>query len=204
MSPFTLEHSRWAYRADFALYGGAVVLFATFLLVAGPPGMRLEIWALALLGLVGWSALEYALHRFVLHGLPPFKRWHAQHHRRPQALMGAPTWLSLSLFGLGAALPAWSLLPLQAALPLLLGLLLGYTAYISTHHWLHHAGGPKFEWQRRRLRWHARHHERAGSRRQTGHYGVTTALWDRLLGTGGRASRRALLWQDEATDPEAR
>jgi sterol desaturase/sphingolipid hydroxylase (fatty acid hydroxylase superfamily) len=85
MSLFTLEHSRWAYREDFALYGTAVAVFAAFLLVAGPRELRLEIWALALLGLASWSAIEYALHRFVLHGLQPFQHWHAQHHHR-----GAP------------------------------------------------------------------------------------------------------------------
>jgi cyclopropane-fatty-acyl-phospholipid synthase len=30
----------------------------------------------ALAGLLGWSLIEYGVHRFVLHGLAPFRRWY--------------------------------------------------------------------------------------------------------------------------------
>ena len=36
MNLFTLEHSRRAYRADFVLYGLAVLLMAALLLLDGP------------------------------------------------------------------------------------------------------------------------------------------------------------------------
>ena len=106
MSPFAIEHSRWAYRADFALYGTAVLMLAGFLQVAAPRGLRLELWTLALLGLASWSAIEYALHRFVLHGLQPFRRWHAEHHERPSAPIFAPTVFSAALIGTLVFLPA--------------------------------------------------------------------------------------------------
>ena len=69
MGIFTLEHSRLGYFADFALYGSAVVVLAAFLLIAGPAEQRLEIVLFASVGLVGWTAIEYVLHRFVLHGV---------------------------------------------------------------------------------------------------------------------------------------
>lgn len=73
MGLLSLEHSKAAYRADLALHGAAVA------------------------GLAGWTAIEYAMHRFVLHGMPPFRAWHALHHARPSARIGAPTLLSGSL-----------------------------------------------------------------------------------------------------------
>ena len=105
MSLFTLEHSKTAYRADFALYGTAVMALAAFLLLSGPREQRLEIVTFTLVGLCSWTAIEYALHRFVLHGLKPFSRWHAEHHQRPTALICAPTILSATLVATGPC--AW-------------------------------------------------------------------------------------------------
>ena len=64
---------------------------AVLLAIVAPYERRTELMALALLGLVAWTLLEYVLHRFVLHGMQPFQAWHAEHHRRPQALIGTPT-----------------------------------------------------------------------------------------------------------------
>jgi len=186
-----LVFSRVGYALDFLVYGLLCVALATVLVLSSPWSESLRLLSWLVLGAFTWCCLEYLLHRFVLHGLPPFKQWHAQHHAQPRALMGIPTWASFVLFTGGAAVPAWALLPLPSALALVLGLLLGYVAYIGTHHCLHHPGRMDAGWQRRALRWHARHHGRAGSQRQLGHFGVTTSLWDQLLGTGGRASRRA-------------
>jgi hypothetical protein len=176
MSLFTLEHSRWAYRADFALYGTAVAVFAAFLLVAGPRELRLEIWALALLGLASWSAIEYALHRFVLHGLQPFQRWHAEHHERPTALICAPTIFSATLIATLVFLPALVFGNLWRACALTLGVLSGYLAYAVTHHATHHWRADN-AWLRRRKRWHALHHHR----NVPGCYGVTSGFWDQVF-----------------------
>jgi len=80
--------------------------------LTAPRAAALEAVGLAVLGLAAWTLIEYALHRFVLHGLQPFARWHADHHRRPSALIGASNFFELAvataiaLFGLrsGAAL----------------------------------------------------------------------------------------------------
>jgi membrane protein YqaA with SNARE-associated domain len=90
MGLFTLEHSQLAYRADFVLYGSAVPLLAAFLLLAGPRAQWAQMAACVLAGLAGWSLIEYLLHRFVLHRVQPFQRWHAEHHQRPTALICAP------------------------------------------------------------------------------------------------------------------
>ena len=99
MGLFSLEHSKAAYRADFAIYLSAVVALALFLAVEAPPERWWATVALTVAGLISWSAIEYALHRFVLHGLQPFRGWHEAHHDRPSALICAPTVLSAGLIG---------------------------------------------------------------------------------------------------------
>jgi len=183
MGLFKLEHSPSAYRADFILYGSAVAILAAFLLVASPRAQRLEIVALALLGLVSWSAIEYALHRFVLHGLQPFRRWHTQHHLRPAALIATPTILSGTLIALLGFLPALLLADLWSACALTLGLLTGYLVYAITHHAIHHWRADN-TWLKERKRLHALHHHSE----QPGCYGVTSAFWDRVFGSTHRAT----------------
>ena len=138
MALFELEHSEGAYRADFALYGAAIALLAAYLLRTVPHGQWLATVALAAIGLVGWSAIEYGIHRFVLHGLPPFKGWHAQHHRRPSALIAMPTLLSAALIGALVFLPAWGFANGPDACALTLGVLIGYFGYSLAHHATHH------------------------------------------------------------------
>ena len=186
MGLFTMEHGKAAYRADFVLYGTAVVALGTFLMVAAPDGQRIVLAAFASAGLASWTAIEYALHRFVLHGLPPFRGWHAQHHARPAALICTPTILSGTLIALLVFLPALLLGDVWRACALTLGLLTGYLAYAVTHHAIHHVrrdGG----WLAQRKRWHALHHHHA---EPAGCYGVTSAFWDRVFRTTNRFTRR--------------
>lgn len=185
MSLFTLEHGRAAYLADFVLYGAAVVILAVLLLVSGPRDRWLELVAIVLAGLAGWTAIEYAMHRFVLHGLQPFRRWHAEHHERPSALICTPTILSATLVISLVFLPALMLAGWWPACALTLGVLAGYLAYSITHHATHH-WHARNAWLVRRKRWHAlHHHEEPPSR-----YGVTSAFWDHVFGTAGVPTTR--------------
>lgn len=183
MDLFTLEHSRRAYRADFVLYSLAVLVIAGLLLLDGPRDRWLATAGFALTGLVGWTFIEYLLHRFVLHGLQPFKRWHAEHHDRPTALICTPTLLSGSLIFTLVYLPAFVVGSVWTACALTLGVLTGYLAYAVTHHATHHwqVDNP---WLQRRKRWHALHHHHV---RRPGCFGVTSAVWDRVFCTAGRA-----------------
>jgi sterol desaturase/sphingolipid hydroxylase (fatty acid hydroxylase superfamily) len=186
MSFFTLEHSKTAYRADFVLYGAAVVCLAAYLVAASPQNDHGSLLVIALAGLAAWTFIEYALHRFVLHGLQPFKRWHAAHHERPSALICTPTILSAVLIGLLVFLPALLLGGSWRACALTAGLLTGYLFYTATHHAIHH-WHARSAWLQRRKRWHALHHHRGAS----GHYGVTSAFWDRVFGSYVTAPSKA-------------
>ena len=174
---FALESSKVAYLADFALLCAFIGGLAAFLLVTGAPAKRAELIALALIGLGGWTLVEYVVHRFVLHGLEPFQRWHALHHRRQTALIYAPTILTVSAVVALVLLPAWMLGDLSPACAVMLGLLIGYLAYSIAHHAIHHWSADS-RWLRRRKRWHSLHHRPSQPR---GRYGVVTAFWDHVF-----------------------
>lgn len=178
MTLFSIEHGPAAYWVDFGIYGAVVAVLAILLAVVAPREHWPNLVALVLLGAAGWTLIEYALHRFVLHGLEPFLSWHAEHHQRPMALMSTPTLLSISLVALLVFLPGLLAAGFWPALALTLGMSAGYLAYALIHHATHHwrSVGP---WMTRRKRWHARHHHMSGC------YGVSTSFWDRVFGTTG-------------------
>ena len=178
MPLFSIEHSTTAYRADFLLYGSAVPALGAWLALGAPAGMGLEMAAMVGGGVLAWSAVEYLLHRFVLHGLQPFKGWHLEHHQRPAALICAPTLLSASLIVLLVSLPALWLLGEWLGGALALGVLAGYLGYAITHHAVHH-WRVQSPWLKRRKYAHARHHHL----QQPCCYGVTSGVWDKVLGT---------------------
>lgn len=182
MRLFSLEHSQWAYRADFAIYALASILMGVCLVVGGPHGQKAELLVAAGLGLLGWPLIEYGLHRFVLHGLKPFSTWHAAHHQRPHALICTPTALSAALIAILIFMPVALLSDIWLAMALTFGLLTGYLAYAVTHHALHHWRSDN-AWLRQRKLSHALHHD---PRRPAGHYGVTSSLWDEVMGTANR------------------
>jgi cyclopropane-fatty-acyl-phospholipid synthase len=178
MGLFSLEQDAALVRADFAFYGLLVALLAGMTVLTVPAAHVRQAVAWVFAGAAGWTLAEYALHRFVLHGVQPFKRWHAMHHERPLALIATPTVLTAALFAALVALPAWWLFPLWHACALVLGVMLGYLAYIVTHHAVHHAHFGS-RWLHRHKRWHALHH-RAGSQAC---YGVSLPLWDHVFGS---------------------
>jgi hypothetical protein len=178
MGLMTLEHSKAAYGADFALYGAAVSALAAYLLLAAPTQLAAPLTGAMLLGIGLWTLAEYALHRFVLHGVQPFKRWHSEHHLRPAALICAPTILSGALIVTLVLLPAWALVGKWLASALTLGVLLGYLAYATTHHAVHH-WRTRNDWLKQRKRWHASHHLAPSAC-----FGVTSSGWDWVFGSG--------------------
>ena len=176
MNLLNTEHSPGGYALDFALYGAACLALLAYLGTQTPSHAWGQLAGWALLGGLAWTLLEYALHRFVLHGLQPFSRWHGEHHRRPEALVCTPTLVSAALFLLLVYLPARWWLGAWSAAAFTLGLLLGYLWYSTVHHAIHH-WTLDTAWLRQRKRWHAQHHHVYPVCR----YGVTTQVWDRFF-----------------------
>lgn len=178
MEIFKLEHSKAAYRADFFLYSAAVITLTIYLLVNAPAPRKIEIVGLSIFGLMSWTLIEYTLHRLVLHGLPPFRRWHEVHHQQPDALICTPTILSGTLIALLVFLPALLLGDYWRACALTLGLLTGYLGYAITHHAIHH-WRINHAWFKALKRQHMRHHHQ----NQSSFFGVTCRFWDDIFST---------------------
>lgn len=130
-----------------------------------------------LLGLFIFSYLEYAVHRWLFHGsIKAFVEGHRSHHLNPQGYDALPFFLPalviLSLIGI------FILLLLMSYAFLLSGAVaFGYVTYGLSHYSIHHI---RFRPLLAR-RWAAKHliHHRHPER----NFGVTTPLWDILLGT---------------------
>lgn len=187
MSVFALEHKPVTYIADFVFYGVLTSSLAVLLVMFGLGQHEVQLAAIVAAGAIAWTVLEYAIHRFVLHGLHPFSDWHAEHHRRPSALIYAPTLVSATLIAGLVLLPALVWMgPLRGG-ALTLGVLGGYLAYSMMHHAAHH-WRPASGWARGCKRRHALHHRDA---KRGGHYGVTTGFWDRVFATSSDAAASA-------------
>lgn len=160
--------TRPAWWGVLAVYGG----WAALTFSASP---------FVVVGVAGVGAVEYAVHRWAFHGA---KRWaprlydaiHGAHHRLPDdpGRRIVPLTHSLPVAGvLYAAL---------GASPAFSGALIGYLAY-EVAHAATHARGP-LPWPLRALR---RHHARHHHVDECAAFGVSSPLWDYLLGTMPKA-----------------
>ena len=177
MKLIAIEHSKFTYFADFAVYLAAVAILPWLLFRLAPPSLRESLVLAAFAGLAIWSVTEYAMHRLVFHGIEPFQRMHLEHHRRPRALIATPTVLSLAMIAGLFWLPAILLAGRWLGSASTLGLIAGYLFYGIVHHALHH-WRARGAWMRKCKRRHAIHH-----RSPHVNYGVTMPGWDRVFQT---------------------
>jgi sterol desaturase/sphingolipid hydroxylase (fatty acid hydroxylase superfamily) len=138
-------------------------------------------------GLLVWTLIEYLLHRFLLHHRPQapsrvavVEKLHLGHHRDPrdEAKITVPVCASLPIAGGLLALYRLISASWEMAALLLVGSIAGYLYYEAVHFWIH-CGGRGGRWLRQRRANHFFHHFRDDGRC----FGVTTPLWDLLLGT---------------------
>jgi sterol desaturase/sphingolipid hydroxylase (fatty acid hydroxylase superfamily) len=151
--------------------------------------------ASVVVGFVAWGFVEYAFHRWVLHGPPSIaRRGHARHHANDTALISTPFLVVMT-----GAWTIWAMLALVfatgVACLLVFGFYAGYNYYVLLHHLQHRRGKDlaNVACLARLGRAHRIHHDR-----HVVNYGVSTTIWDRLLGTfqpsdepgAGQPSRR--------------
>lgn len=117
-------------------------------------------------GVVTWTLVEYAVHRWVLHDFAP--KGHAEHHARPNDAISINP-LTLVIWS------GFTVTYLIAGGGFLAGALSGYTWVLFVHELAHFR--PDFL-PSALLVHHAQHHKWA-----TRNFGVSTTLWDHVFGT---------------------
>ncbi len=182
MKTLAIEHTELAYYADFGVYLLAALLLPGVLMHYTPMALHRELPLAGLAGLGLWTLIEYAMHRFVFHGLEPFQSLHAEHHRRPLALIATPTLVSVTLIAVLVWLPATLLAGFWLGSGVALGVTIGYFVYGVIHHGVHH-WRAKSAWMRQCKRQHAIHHHDPHI-----NYGVTMLWWDRAFGSNRKPS----------------
>jgi cyclopropane-fatty-acyl-phospholipid synthase len=139
------------------------------------------------LGLAAWTAVEYWVHRYVLHGRFPdgpgfvrhllhrlFDHLHVEHHARPWDGNHVNGTIKDTLpFALPMAAASW-LLPVETAPMFVAGLLQAYILEEWIHHSVHFCEfkGRYFQYIKRH---HLYHHSPKGS--EVG-FGLTSGFWD--------------------------
>ena len=140
-------------------------------------GGALSATVAVLLGLFAFSFVEYFFHRWMFHTrVPLFAEGHRMHHQQPLGYDSLPFFLPgavlLSLTGV-----AIMVLPMGFALMMMGAVTFGYIAYGLSHFTIHHV---RFK-QPLLRRWAASHH--VHHYHPDSNFGLTTPLWDVLLGT---------------------
>ena len=153
----------------------SVVLIAAGVWYGGMQWLPAAVTVLC--GLFAFTFIEYAAHRWLFHGnTGPFKAGHDNHHVHPLGYDALPFFMPpLFMCALGALFAL--AIPVGYALLLAGVIAAGYAAYGSSHvviH-VHHFKSPSM---RRWAGFHNIHHYHPEA-----NFGVTTGLWDFILGT---------------------
>jgi sterol desaturase/sphingolipid hydroxylase (fatty acid hydroxylase superfamily) len=149
---------------------------------------------LFLCGILGWTLLEYVLHRFVFHWEPSAKSptqltfhflLHGIHHKSPMDpdRLVFPPALAVVIITLFYGLFSTTL-PWPVASSFGGGMLMGYVLYDVTHFYLHHGKPQKDTYYHVRKSYHQAHHYK----QQDLGYGISTVIWDQVFNTVGLAS----------------
>jgi sterol desaturase/sphingolipid hydroxylase (fatty acid hydroxylase superfamily) len=130
-------------------------------------------------GVLVFTFVEYCTHRWFFHERGKFAATiHRMHHEHPST----PTALPFFSSPIAGLVGSWLLAPMlaEAAYFFWCGLIAAYFYYSVLHHFQHsiRISAISVRWLQRRWLAHAAHHARPNT-----NYGVTTALWDHVLGT---------------------
>jgi sterol desaturase/sphingolipid hydroxylase (fatty acid hydroxylase superfamily) len=181
-----MKMSKLGYFAEFLIFPPLVLLATLFAFGSPVPPGPLVWLAVYAAGLVGWTLIEYLLHRVLFHHAPILSAIHERHHHSPMDLIGTPAWASLVLGVIAVASPLWAALGFDLGTAATAGLVTGYLWYVVVHYGSHHwRPRPGSYFYRARMR-HARHHHLADG----GNFGVTTGVWDHVFGTALSARPR--------------
>jgi sterol desaturase/sphingolipid hydroxylase (fatty acid hydroxylase superfamily) len=202
--PRGLDLAREARTARRRFYP-VTVLYTAYAVVVVGLGLR-DRPAVALtflgIGVAAWTWLEYTVHRHVLHGRFPdgpgwlqhklhrfFDTMHGDHHQRPWDGMYINGFLDSLPFALVLVLLSF-LAPLPTAPATVAGVLQCYVVEEWVHYTVHfnRFRSRYFDYIRRH---HLYHHSPRGTELA---FGLTSGMWDAILGTRIPAADRRLLY----------
>ncbi|MFO1036928.1 MAG: sterol desaturase family protein [Geminicoccaceae bacterium] len=174
------------YSIQVYLLVAALAILATVWLAGGWQGPLLTVAVV----LVVYPFAEYVLHRFVLHArflykspytAKVWKRIHYDHHQNPHdlsVLFGA-LYTTLPAIALVSMPVGWLVAGAAGATTALATAVIVFSVYEWCHCVQHLPVTPKNTWLREIKRRHLAHHFHS----EKGNYGITSGLWDRILGT---------------------
>lgn len=188
-----MSATRFNYWLEFAFTGSlAIALLSTG--AGRHQGSWLAAFTTVLAGLVAFSFIEYLFHRWIFHGPDSmYRRGHDAHHVDPRGYDALPFFLpSAILIGLTLMFA----LAMPASLACLLGgtIAFGYVSY-GLSHFAIHAIRFRQPWLRRWAASHHVHHHHADA-----NFGVTTPLWDHLLGTRYQSRKAPSAARDQSSN----
>lgn len=144
-------------------------------------------------GVIAWTFIEYVLHRFVFHWMPPGKIgarlhfiFHGVHHDYPndRLRLVMPPSVSIPLAFLFFFLFR-GLLGTPTVFPFFAGYVTGYLCYDMMHYAMHHLNWKNPFWQRMK-QYHMLHHYQFPEKG----FGVSNPLWDYVFNTTFRLKKR--------------
>jgi sterol desaturase/sphingolipid hydroxylase (fatty acid hydroxylase superfamily) len=171
-----MSSTRTNYWAEVAIDSALCLLLLVLGWQQHDGGALTALLALGL-GLFAFSFIEYFFHRWLFHTrIPLFTQGHDLHHARPLGYDSLPFFLPpvvlLLLAGVFVAV-----MPTGFALLLASSITFGYILYGLSHFIIHHV---RFK-QPLLRRWAGAHH--VHHYHPDSNFGLTTPLWDVLLGT---------------------
>jgi len=179
-----MQLTRAGFLADFYVYPCVVAMLGALAIRQSPrdwPALGLAFLG----GVCIWTLLEYVVHRWVFHRAPWIRQQHGAHHDDPKALVGTPTWLSVTTLLFLVMIPSVMAAGMAIGGSFAAGLVLGYLWYCTVHYGSHHWHSRRRGYFWRLKRRHAIHHQvDVGA-----NFGVTTSLWDHVFGTHSDGER---------------
>jgi len=184
----------WAYVSYPSIQIYAILLVSSIILAMviypNVPVSPLRVMGSILATLLAYPFVEYAVHRFILHGrylyrspwtAALWKRIHYDHHQDPNdlsVLFGSvsttlPT-IVVATFPIGMSLAGWAGVPLSFATGLAC-----FMVYELCHCMQHLRVNPKSKFLRKIKRHHLLHH----FHNEQGNFGITSLICDRLFGS---------------------
>jgi 4-hydroxysphinganine ceramide fatty acyl 2-hydroxylase len=163
-----------------------VIIFFTYKSFQASLGFLL-FFELTMLGLFVWTFVEYIMHRFVFHYMPPDKPWamrlhfifHGVHHDYPSDAkrLVLPPSVSIPL-ATGFYFLFDAILPAHYVYGFFPGFIFGYLVYDISHYAIHHFNFKGSIWKKIKQHHMLHHYQDPGKG-----YGVSSPLWDKIFGS---------------------